>query len=186
MKGFCERAVASKCSPKCSSDLNHSTDRGPSCVSSDSGSRDSKQAKASLWSNIFSSALSIFETHSESSTTESKALHSRNHGWTAAVRKVVTGGSMRRIHERLLGSSRTGICSTSDIWLLGVHYKFPQDESSGSAAMNDFFGAFEQDFSSRILMTYRKGLLNGNLHFLTLAYVFFLIRTCNYLFFSRV
>ncbi|XP_050365854.1 cysteine protease ATG4-like [Argentina anserina] len=62
--------------------------------------------------------------------------------WTAAV--------MRRIHERVVGSSRTAaISSTSDLWLLGVCYSF--GESSASLL------EFEQDFSSRILMTYRRG-----------------------------
>ncbi|KAB2594635.1 cysteine protease ATG4-like [Pyrus ussuriensis x Pyrus communis] len=154
MKGFCETAVASKYSSKSSTD---STDRGSSSACSDSGSRDSKHNKASLWTNFFASAFSIFETHSESSITEKKESHSRNNGWTAAVRKVVTSGSMRRIHERVLGSSRTGISSASDIWLLGVCYKVSQDDSSGDAPINNGLGAFEQDFSSKILMTYRKG-----------------------------
>ncbi|KAM1577562.1 hypothetical protein EV2_040694 [Malus domestica] len=154
MKGFCETAVASKYSSKSSTD---STDRGSSSACSDSGSRDSKHNKASLWSNFFASAFSIFETHSESSITEKKESHSRNNGWTEAVRKAVTSGSMRRIHERVLGSSRTGISSASDIWLLGVCYKVSQDDSSGDAPINNGLGAFEQDFSSRILMTYRKG-----------------------------
>ncbi|CAN6703045.1 unnamed protein product [Malus baccata var. baccata] len=154
MKGFCETAVASKYSSKSSTD---STDRGSSSACSDSGSRDSKHNKASLWSNFFASAFSIFETHSESSITEKKESHSRNNGWTEAVRKAVTSGSMRRIHERVLGSSRTGISSASDIWLLGVCYKVSQDDSSGDARINNGLGAFEQDFSSRILMTYRKG-----------------------------
>lgn len=154
MKGFCETAVASKYSSKSSTD---STDRGSSSACSDSGSRDSKHNKASLWTNFFASAFSIFETHSESSITEKKESHSRNNGWTAAVRKAVTSGSMRRIHERVLGSSRTGISSASDIWLLGVCYKVSQDDSSGDAPINNGLGAFEQDFSSKILMTYRKG-----------------------------
>ncbi|XP_068329416.1 cysteine protease ATG4-like isoform X3 [Pyrus communis] len=154
MKGFCETAVASKCSSKSSTD---STDRGSSSACSDSGSRDSKHDKASLWSNFFASAFSIFETHSESSITEKKEGHSRKNGWTAAVRKAVTIGSMRRIHERVLGSRRTGISSASDIWLLGVCYKVSQDDSSGDAPIDNGLGAFEQDFSSRILMTYRKG-----------------------------
>nr|XP_028960817.1 cysteine protease ATG4-like isoform X2 [Malus domestica] len=125
--------------------------------SSDSGSRDSKHNKASLWSNFFESAFSIFETHSESSITDKKESHSRNNGWTAAVRKAVSSGSMRRIQEHVLGSSRIGISSASDIWLLGVCYKVSQDDSSGDAPINNGLGAFEQDFSSRILMTYRKG-----------------------------
>ncbi|CAN6567403.1 unnamed protein product [Malus baccata var. baccata] len=154
MKGFCETADASKYSSKSSTD---STDRGSSSACSDSGSRDSKHNKASLWSNFFESAFSIFETHSESSITDKKESHSRNNGWTAAVRKAVSSGSMRRIQERVLGSSRIGISSASDIWLLGVCYKVSQDDSSGDAPINNGLGAFEQDFSSRILMTYRKG-----------------------------
>ncbi|XP_061988101.1 cysteine protease ATG4-like [Rosa rugosa] len=62
--------------------------------------------------------------------------------WTAAV--------MRRIHQRVVGSSRTAaISSTSHVWLLGVCYKFDESESAPLA--------FEHDFSSRILMTYRRG-----------------------------
>ncbi|KAL6211657.1 hypothetical protein ACLB2K_016880 [Fragaria x ananassa] len=58
--------------------------------------------------------------------------------WTAAV--------MRRIHERVVGSSRAApISSSSDVWLLGVCYNFDESESSPLA--------FEQDLSSRILMT---------------------------------
>ncbi|KAG8661491.1 cysteine protease ATG4 isoform X2 [Manihot esculenta] len=65
---------------------------------------------------------------------------------------------MRRIHERVLGPSRTGISSTtSDIWLLGACYKISQDESSGNAATSNGLAAFKHDFSSRILVTYRKG-----------------------------
>ncbi|KAK0608831.1 hypothetical protein LWI29_036627 [Acer saccharum] len=65
---------------------------------------------------------------------------------------------MRRIHDRVLGPSRTGISnSTSDIWLLGVCYKISLDESSGDATSSNGLVAFNEDFSSRILMTYRKG-----------------------------
>ncbi|XAR72207.1 hypothetical protein NMG60_11018772 [Bertholletia excelsa] len=60
---------------------------------------------------------------------------------------------MRRFQERVLGLNKTGMSSsTSDIWLLGVCYKIlPEDSSSNIVA------AFEEDFSSRILLTYRKG-----------------------------
>ncbi|KAJ9173912.1 hypothetical protein P3X46_017000 [Hevea brasiliensis] len=76
----------------------------------------------------------------------------------SAMKKIVAGGSMRRIHERVLGPSRTGIPSTtSDIWLLGVCYKISQDESSGDAAASNGLAAFTHDFSSRILLTYRRG-----------------------------
>ncbi|WCJ24404.1 Cysteine protease ATG4b [Euphorbia peplus] len=71
-----------------------------------------------------------------------------------------SSASMRRIQERVLGTCRTGITSTStDIWLLGVCYKISQHESSSDAVTNttNEVAAFNLDFSSRILMTYRKG-----------------------------
>jgi len=66
---------------------------------------------------------------------------------------------MRRIQECVLGTSKTGISNTtSDIWLLGACYKISQDNSSGDAAATNALAAFNHDFSSRILVTYRKGL----------------------------
>ena len=77
------------------------------------------------------------------------------------MRKVVTGGSMRRFQERVLGSSRTDISSSDgDIWLLGVCHKISQQESTGGVDTSNGLASFEQDFSSKILVTYRKGLLN--------------------------
>ncbi|KAL5560837.1 hypothetical protein UlMin_037048 [Ulmus minor] len=108
--------------------------------------------------NLFSSAFSVFEARTDSSACEKKPIHSRYNAWTSAVKKVVSGGSMRRFHERLLRPNRTDISSsTSDIWLLGVCYKNMQDKSSVDSANNNGLAAFELDFSSRILMTYRKG-----------------------------
>ncbi|XP_021907058.1 cysteine protease ATG4 [Carica papaya] len=76
----------------------------------------------------------------------------------SSCEESVAGGTMRRIQERVLGPSKTGISSsTVDIWLLGVLYKISQDESSGEAAAGNGLLAFKQDFSSRILITYRKG-----------------------------
>ncbi|CBI33041.3 unnamed protein product, partial [Vitis vinifera] len=151
MKGFCEKAVASKFSCKTKSDSSNSEPQ----------SSDTKLSKVSLWSSVFASAFSVFETNSESSpsASEKKAIdNGRNNGWTTAVRKVVTGVSMRRIQERVLGTSKTGISSsTSDIWLLGLCYKISQEESSNHASSSNGLAEFEQDFSSRILMTYRKG-----------------------------
>lgn len=109
--------------------------------------------------NFLSSAFSVFESRSESSACEKKSIRSRYSRWTTAVRKVVTGGSMRRFQERILGSARTGVSNTtSDICLLGVCYKFSQDESLVDLPTNNGLADFEHDFSSRILMTYRKGL----------------------------
>ncbi|KAH9782425.1 cysteine protease ATG4a [Citrus sinensis] len=77
-------------------------------------------------------------------------------GSSETVKRLVTAGSMRRIHERVLGPSRTGISSsTSDIWLLGVCHKIAQDEALGDAAGNNGLAEFNQDFSSRILISYR-------------------------------
>lgn len=170
MKSLYERAVASKCTSKILADT---SSRCPPSVSSDPASSTSKFPKTSLWSSFFASALSVFETRSEPSDSENKAVHCdspafekkavhiRHNGWTAAVKKAVAIGSMRRLQERVLGSSRTGVSSsTSDIWFLGVCYKISQDESFGDADSSNGLAAFEQDFSSRILMTYRKGLFN--------------------------
>ncbi|XP_004492910.1 cysteine protease ATG4 isoform X1 [Cicer arietinum] len=156
LKGFCERIVAAKCSAKSSTDT---VDNTQVPASSKAGSSDSKFPKASLWSTFFTSGFSVDETYSESSASEKKAVYSRNSGWAAAVRKVVSaGGSMRRFQERVLGSSRTDIsCSDGDVWLLGVCHKISQQESTGDVDTRNVFAAFEQDFFSKILVTYRKG-----------------------------
>ncbi|XP_048335407.2 cysteine protease ATG4 [Ziziphus jujuba] len=108
--------------------------------------------------NLVASAFSIFESHAESSNCEKKGIYLRRNGWTAALKKVLAAVSMRRFHECILRSSRTGISSSSsDIWLLGVCYKVVQDDSTEDSATNNGLAEFEQDFSSRILITYRKG-----------------------------
>ncbi|KAK7340438.1 hypothetical protein VNO77_21140 [Canavalia gladiata] len=155
LKSFCERIVAAKCSSKTSTETLDNT-QVPAC--SKAGSGDSKFPKASLWSSVLTSGFSVVETYSESSTSEKRAVRSQSSGWAAAVRKVVTGGSMRRFHERVLGSSRTDISSSDgDIWLLGVCHKFSQHESTGNVDTSNCLAAFEQDFASKILITYRKG-----------------------------
>ncbi|TYH36875.1 hypothetical protein ES332_D12G002000v1 [Gossypium tomentosum] len=155
MKGFHERNDSLNCSSKASIDSSPTPGTG-----SEPGPNDSKFSKTSLWSNFFASAFSVFDTYSESSSSsvcERKSSFSKTNGWTAAVKRVVSGGSMRRIHERVLGPSKIGISSsTSDIWLLGLCYKISQ-ESSGDVDATSALAAFKQDFSSRILMTYRKG-----------------------------
>ncbi|KAJ8755175.1 hypothetical protein K2173_018973 [Erythroxylum novogranatense] len=155
MKGFHDDAAASKCSP------NSKIDTASHLLTSDcsdSGSSERKSSKSLSWSSIFASAFSVFELHRESSTCEKKSFSTRNNGWTSAVKKIVAGGAMRRIHERVLGPSKTGIPNTvSDIWLLGLCYKLSQEECSGDAGTSSAVSAFTNDFSSRILMTYRKG-----------------------------
>ncbi|THG18218.1 hypothetical protein TEA_017162 [Camellia sinensis var. sinensis] len=111
-----------------------------------------------LWSGFFLSAFSTFETHGEPKGCGKKGFGTRSNGWTAAVKRVMNGGSMRRIQERVLGLYKTGIfSSTSDLWHLGFWYKISQEDSSSDLAISDGPAAFVEDFSSRILLTYRKG-----------------------------
>lgn len=155
MKGLPERTVASQFS---AGSLADSPNKDPVPVSSDQKSCDAKSSKASLWSSFFASTVSIFETYSESSVCGKKASNSRTYGWTTALRRAVTGGSMKRLQERIIGPSKTFLfSSTSEIWLLGVCYKALQEVSSGNAVHGNGLDAFEKDFSSRIWMTYRKG-----------------------------
>ncbi|GFY96639.1 peptidase family C54 protein [Actinidia rufa] len=121
-------------------------------VSSEPGSSEIKVSKTSLWSGFSLSGFSIFETHGEPKVCGRKG----SNGWTQAMKRVMNGGSMRRFQERVLGQNKTGISSsTSDIWLLGVCYKISQEGSSSDSS--DGVAAFVEDFSSRILLTYRKG-----------------------------
>ncbi|KAI8003278.1 Cysteine protease ATG4 [Camellia lanceoleosa] len=133
MKGFYERTFNSK---HCCKTYSDSPNRTSGSVCSGPGSSDSKLSRTSLWSGFFLSAFSTFETHGEPKGCGKKGFGTRSNGWTAAMKRVMNGGSMRRIQERVLGLYKTGIfSSTSDIWHL----------------------AFVEDFSSRILLTYCKG-----------------------------
>ena len=112
---------------------------------------------------FFVSAFSNFETHGEPKVCGKKESSARSNGLTQAVKRVMNGGSMRRSQERVLDLNKTGIfssSSTSDIWLHGVCYKISQEDSSGDLA-TDGVTVFVEDFSSRILLTYRKGLFCG-------------------------
>ncbi|XP_068668239.1 cysteine protease ATG4B-like isoform X2 [Aristolochia californica] len=114
---------------------------------------------ASVWSSLFAPTFSIFEPHSESSPPkEKKTFKTKTNGWTNAVKRVVTGVTMWRLQERILGFSRTGVsCSNSETWLLGVCYKISPEESPGDGNNDNGSVAFMEDFSSRIWITYRKG-----------------------------
>lgn len=139
-------------------------------ISSNSSESKSSTGGSSLLSGIFVSAFSIFETRGEErphprsdprSSLEKKGTGSRNrsggHGWGSTVKRIMASGSMRRIKEHMLGFSKSSvITSTTDIWLLGVCYKV-DDSASGDPVNSNGFAAFVKDFSSRILMTYRKG-----------------------------
>ncbi|KAL1539488.1 Cysteine protease atg4 [Salvia divinorum] len=176
MKGFLESGTDSidNCSTKNSSSTNSPT-KSPGSVSGEAepgiGCR-KHQKSAALLSGIWPPALSIFGNSSgspkrseckgystnSSSSTRKKLASGKNYyeSWRAAVRRVMmNGGSMRRI----LGFSRTVISnSNSDIWLLGVCYHVAQEgEDSSNPTQSEGFAAFVDDFSSRILITYRKG-----------------------------
>ncbi|XP_068640837.1 cysteine protease ATG4-like isoform X2 [Aristolochia californica] len=71
---------------------------------------------------------------------------------------IMTGVTMWRLQERILGFCRTGVsCSNSETWLLGVCYKISPEESPGDGNNGNGSVAFLEDFSSRIWITYRKG-----------------------------
>lgn len=153
MKSFLEKAGALKCSSKSSSDRNSAS------LPSEQGHSDNKFSKPSSLSGFISSAFSVLDKHSDSSNCGKKPVHVKHNDWKAAVRKAVSFGSMWRIQECVLGSGKSAISSsTSDIWLLGVCYKVSQDEPSGESSASSRLTLFEEDFSSRILITYRKGL----------------------------
>lgn len=149
-----ERVVASEFPAGQSAD---STDTDRVAAKSEQKASHNKSLKASFLSSLFVSTLSIFETHPESHSGEKKPTKSRSYGWTTAVKKVVTGGSMRRLQELLGTSSTNALSSTSEIWLLGKCYKFSTEESSGATDHGNGSAAFLEDFSSRIWITYRKG-----------------------------
>ncbi|KAJ0258496.1 Cysteine protease ATG4b [Hirschfeldia incana] len=70
----------------------------------------------------------------------------------------MASGAIKRFQDRVLGPNRIGLPSTtSDVWLLGVCYKLSEDEASEETDDGSVVAALKQDFSSRILMTYRKG-----------------------------
>lgn len=117
----------------------------------------SRTPKASWLLSFFSSTFPIFDTLSSPSLTDKKEIKSRNYGLTA-VKKVMTGGMMKRLQDRLIGTSKVDISSlTSEMWLLGVFYKVSPGESSTDMNTNTGLAAFLEDFSSRIWITYRKG-----------------------------
>ncbi|KAG5229913.1 cysteine protease [Salix suchowensis] len=152
---YCERGFVASSK---SSSTTDSPNRSFTSDSSELGSADTKFSKPSSWSTFFASAFSVFDTHRDSSSTSEKPHIRHGNGWTSAVKKIVAGGSMRRIQECVLGTGKTGISNTpGDIWLLGACYKISQDNSSGDAAATNALAAFNHDFASRILITYIKG-----------------------------
>ncbi|XP_048597262.1 cysteine protease ATG4b isoform X2 [Brassica napus] len=95
----------------------------------------------------------VSQTLREASTSEHQPVCTPHNDWTVILKTAsMASGAIKRLQDRVLGPSRIGIpSSTSEIWLLGVCYKISEIESSELA------GAFRQDFSSLVLMTYRRG-----------------------------
>ncbi|KAK4416627.1 Cysteine protease ATG4 [Sesamum alatum] len=175
MKGFLGRGSDPICSScKKDSTCNYNQEKCLGSVSSEAGPSvsSSKNQKSVIWWGIRSPGLSIFENLnknceksesrncSNSRSTRKKSASGKNYyeAWRAAVRRVMmNGGTMRRI----LGFNRAGVSvSKSDIWLLGVCYRVAQegdDANSLDPMQSEGFAAFIEDFSSRILFTYRKG-----------------------------
>ncbi|KAK6152947.1 hypothetical protein DH2020_012586 [Rehmannia glutinosa] len=111
----------------------------------------------SIFGSLSGSHKSELKNCCNSSSIRKKSTSGRSYyeGWRAAVRRVMmNGGSMRRI----LGFNRTSTpASKSDIWLLGVCYQVAHEgEDSSNPTQSEGFAAFVEDFSSRILITYRK------------------------------
>ncbi|MCL7024416.1 hypothetical protein MKW94_024961 [Papaver nudicaule] len=107
-----------------------------------------KSGKGYLWSSLFPSSFSVFQTHGGTSQC-GKSSTKENCVWW------FSGGTL----ERLIGPSNTGVSSsTSEIWFLGVCYKISPEDLSGYPVHNsNGLVDLVDDFSSRILLTYRKG-----------------------------
>lgn len=131
----------------------------PGSDNSEPGTSDSKHSNTSSWSGFLVSSFLNFEKYSAPKLFGKKESSTRRNAWTATVKRVMVGATMRRFHERVLGLNKTGITiSDSDIWLLGVCYGLSNEDSSSEPIHRHGFAAFVEDFESRILMTYRKGL----------------------------
>ncbi|XP_009116671.1 cysteine protease ATG4b isoform X1 [Brassica rapa] len=132
MKAICGRFLPSKCS---SSNADENLDQSPTSPVSDS------------------TLPLVSQTLREASTSEHQPVCTPHNDWTVILKTAsMASGAIKRLQDRVLGPSRIGIpSSTSEIWLLGVCYKISESESSELA------GAFRQDFSSLVLMTYRRG-----------------------------
>lgn len=145
------------------SSFSATSDSSASCSSDVRRSVHTKTLRtSSLWCKLFASAFSLFEEYSEtSSSREKKDISAKTYGWSDAVKKAFSSGSMRRLQERFMGCSKTAISSFSgEVWLLGVCYKISSEDLVQDIGLENALTAFLQDFSSRIWITYRKGYLS--------------------------
>ncbi|CAH9134652.1 unnamed protein product [Cuscuta epithymum] len=138
---------------------------GPGSDSVSSSSAEPKEHKPSCASatGFWAPAFSIFGTLSGEHPKGfpwkgnwSLKNDSYANGWTASLRRAVSGSSMRRY----LGFNKTGIPSgsKSDIWLLGSCYRVAESSDlSIDPTQSEGYASFVEDFSSRIFITYRKG-----------------------------
>ncbi|CAL9081919.1 unnamed protein product [Musa acuminata var. zebrina] len=155
MRDLPERALDSE-NPAGNSD--DSRDKDPIAVVSEEKSADTKSSKASILASFLSSTLAMFETRMESSSDDCKATKPTSYGLSTAVSNVMISGPIRRLQERILGTTRMeALSSTSEIWLLGKCYNASAEESSGGENPGNSYAEFLEDFSSRIWITYRKG-----------------------------
>src|SRR4051812_44575257 len=69
--------------------------------------------KAFSWPGFFAHNFSFLESHISSSSCEKKVNKSRNTGWTATVKRVVTRGAMRRLQERILGTRGADVSNST-------------------------------------------------------------------------
>lgn len=119
---------------------------------SEAGPSSRRLHKPTLWSGFLVSAFSLFENSSEPKSTN-RLCNSKSYVWASAVKRMMNSSSMRRI----FGLNKTGFpCSKGEIWLLGICYKIAEEDST-DPAQSEGFASFVDDFSSRILITYRKG-----------------------------
>ncbi|VVB06314.1 unnamed protein product [Arabis nemorensis] len=155
MKAVCDRFLPAKCS---SSSACEKCDKSSTSLVSDLASRDN-ESELTLCPYVSAPSSSDSQSYREASTSEHKPDCTTHNGWTVILNTAsMASGAIKRFQERVLGPSRTGISSlTSEIWLLGVCYKTSEGESSEEADSGRVLTAFKQDFSSLILMTYRRG-----------------------------
>lgn len=152
MKDLYETAATSEYSSETPSD--NSIGIVNSAFSEAAGPSSRRFHKPTLWSAFLVSAFSLFENSSEPKGSN-RVCNSKSYVWASTVKRMMNSSSMRRI----FGLNKTGFaCSKGELWLLGICHKIGEDDST-DPAQSEGFASFVDDFSSRILITYRKGMV---------------------------